>query len=341
MNAPPVDAEARPTSDADVDGGDAPVEVLVLGPAYCDLVFEGLADMPAFGTERFANGFRATAGGSAITAIALGRLGRGVALVADVGDDALGRVVREVLEREGVATAWLRDRAGVPTPATAVLTTPTDRAFVTYLPPDAPPADLAAILPATGARHLHVAGFPAAIADPDLVETARAHGVSVSFDPGWDEAALRNGRVRRLAEACDVLMPNLVEALLLADMDEEPDASEPGAATRALDRLAAGRADRTTVVKNGSSGAVGSDGAGRASASSPPIDAVDPTGAGDVFDAGFLDAWLRGDRLEACLQQAVLGGARAVTAYGGASAAPTRSELAAALARLREGGRPW
>jgi len=308
----------------------AAVEVLVLGPAYCDLLFTGLEGVPALGTERFASGFLTTAGGSAITAVALRRLGRPVALVADLGDDPHGRVIRDVLEHEGVDLRWLRTRDDAPTPVSAVLSTTTDRAFVTHLPPRAEPPDLDAVLAASGARHLHVGGFPAALDLPDLVATAHRRSVTVSFDPGWDERALRSPRVLGLAAACDLLMPSRSEAARLAGSDGL-------AAEAALSQLAALRPHGTTVVKDGPRGAVGADPRVTARVASPSVVAVDPTGAGDVFDAGFLDAWLGGAPLDACLRSGAICGARAVTAHGGASASPTRAELDRLLAERSEG----
>jgi len=307
----------------------ASVEVVVLGPAYCDLLFAGLEAIPAPGTERFASGFVTTAGGSAITAVALRRLGRAVALVADVGDDPYGRVIQRVLEREGVDLRWLRIRDDAPTPVSAVLSTETDRAFVTHLPAPGEPPDLDAVLAASGARHLHVGGFPAALDLPDLVATAHRRSVTVSFDPGWDERALRDRRVLGLASACDLLMPSRSEAARLAGADDL-------AAEAALSRLAALRPHGTTVVKDGPRGAVATDPHGTARVASPSVVAVDPTGAGDVFDAGFLDAWLSGAPLDACLLSGAICGARAVTAHGGASAAPTRSEIDRLLAEASE-----
>lgn len=307
------------------DGGD-PVEVMVLGPTYCDLVFTGLDALPALGTERFSSGLLITAGGSAITAVALRRLGRTVGLVADVAADAHGDVVRSVLTREGVAGSWLRTRGVASTPVTAVLSTPADRAFVTHLPSAAAPADLAASLAASGARHLHVAGFAPALDRPGLVALAHAHGATVSFDPGWDERALSHPHVRRVARECDVLLPNRAEAARLADAHDADDA-EP-----VLRTLAAARPTGTTVVKDGEHGAIGVGPKGRASVPSPAVEALDATGAGDVFDAGFLDAWLDGASIEACLRRGVACGARAVTAHGGIDAAPTRAELDAAPA---------
>jgi len=313
-----VNAASSPSTSASTP---ASAEVLVLGPAYCDLLFTGLEAIPALGTERFASGFLTTAGGSAITAVALRRLGRRIALVADVGDDPHGGVIQDVLRREGVDARWLRVRDDAPTPVTAVLSTPADRAFVTHLPTPAEPPNLDDILAASGARHLHAGGFPAALALPDLMTTARRHDVTVSFDPGWDERALRDPRVLGLASACDVLMPSRSEAARLADLDDGADAQ------RALSHLAAGRPYGTTIVKDGPRGAVASDPRGTARVTSPTVAAVDPTGAGDVFDAGFLDAWLSGAPLDACLRSGAICGARAVTAHGGASAAPSRDEI--------------
>jgi hypothetical protein len=317
--------------------GDATAaEVLVCGPAYCDLLFAGLEALPALGTERFAQGFLITAGGSAITAVALRRLGRPTALLADVGADAHGDVVRRVLLGEGVETRWLRERSDAPTPVTAVLSTPGDRAFVTYLAPDAEPPDLEAALTGSGARHLHVGGFPAALRIPHLVDVARSHGATVSFDPGWDERALDHPRVREVASRCDVLLPSRNEALRLADLvDDGPDAARRAAA--ALARL---RPETVTVVKDGARGAWGAGPDACAHVAPPPVTPRDPTGAGDVFDAGFLDAWLAGEPLAACLRRGAASGARAVTARGGATAAPTAVDLARALAETPP-ATPW
>ena len=304
------------------------VEVLVCGPAYCDLLFAGLEALPDLGTERFAQGFLITAGGSAITAVALRRLGRRAGLLADVGADPHGELVRRVLTDEGIETRWMRTRTDAPTPVTAVLSTPADRAFVTYLAPDAEPPDLASALAASGARHVHVGGFPAALRIPHLVDVARRHGATVSFDPGWDERALDHPHVRELATRCDVLLPSRNEALRLADLaDDGPDAARHAAA--ALARL---RPEAVTVVKDGARGAWGAAPGVRAHAEPPPVTPRDPTGAGDVFDAGFLDGWLAGEPLHACLRRGAACGARAVTARGGATAAPTAADLTRALA---------
>lgn len=321
-----------------------PVSVAVLGPVYCDLVFGGLERLPRLGEECFARRFLAAAGGSAISAIALRRLGHRVALLSEVGDDANGVLVRARLAEAGVDDRWLGVRRDVPTPVTVAMSTEADRAFVTYLgpggPTDGPPGafrpDLHEVLLDTRAAHLHIAGFPVALAHPDAVDVARQLGLTVSFDPGWDECALGDARVRRVAMAVDVLLINLLEARLLssagglADDPSGPGAEDPGTAAdlpRLLADLAGRRPRRVTVIKDGAAGAWGADDDGLLRVDAPVVATVDATGAGDVFTAGFLDAWWVGEPLAACLRRGVICGARATTAYGGASAAPTRAEL--------------
>jgi sugar/nucleoside kinase (ribokinase family) len=74
------------------------------------------------------------------------------------------------------------------------------------------------------------------------------------------------------------------------------------------------------VVKLGRQGALAQRGNERFVSPALLVDAVDPVGAGDSFDAGFLHQYLRGGDLPACLASGNTAGALSTTRPGGTEA---------------------
>jgi sugar/nucleoside kinase (ribokinase family) len=103
-------------------------------------------------------------------------------------------------------------------------------------------------------------------------------------------------------------------ASLVFANDEEVDAL--GGVGAVLDHVGA------VVVKHGAAGATWTDGAETVRAEGSPVDAIDTTGAGDAFAAGWIAAVRLGADPEAALADAVRAGATAVTQSG---ARPVRS----------------
>ena len=77
---------------------------------------------------------------------------------------------------------------------------------------------------------------------------------------------------------------------------------------------------KTVVIKMGADGAVAIQRGQRFSAPAVPVTVVDPIGAGDSFDAGFLHQFLRGADITTCLAYGNLCGAFSATASGGTEA---------------------
>jgi sugar/nucleoside kinase (ribokinase family) len=93
----------------------------------------------------------------------------------------------------------------------------------------------------------------------------------------------------------------------------------------ALSRLA--QKVETVVVKMGASGAVAIRDRHRFSAPAEPVTVIDPIGAGDSFDAGFLHQFLRGADLATRLAYGDLSGAFSTTDCGGTEAFRNASRM--------------
>ena len=307
-----------------------PIDLLVLGDVNPDLILTGDVE-PAFGqVERIVDDARLTVGGSgAIVACGAARLGLRTAICGVVGDDVFGRFMREELEARGVDVHGLVVDPERPTGLTVVLARPHDRAILTRI---GTIADLRSDLIDGGAldraRHVHVASYY--LQDglrpglPDLFRRVRANGATTSVDPNWDPSERWDGGLLELLPLTDVFLPNAEEAMRIAG------AADAERAARAL----ASRAG-TVVVKAGADGAVAVSDDGLVRAPPVAVDAVDSTGAGDAFDAGFLASRLAGDPLERSLAFANACGALSTRALGGVEAQPTMDE---AIGLLRGGG---
>lgn len=316
-----------------------PFAILVAGELNPDAIVVGPDLTPEFGqVETLAADGTLTIGSSgAIFACGAARLGLATSYVGVVGDDAGGRFILTELERRGVDTAACRVEEGRPTGLTVVVSRGEDRAILTAVGAmDALAAEDVTDAILGTAEHLHVSSpalqprLRAGLAD--LFTRAHAAGLTTSLDPGWDPTGEWDTALGDALTATDVLFPNAAEACRIAATNE------PKAALDAL-------AERvpTVVVKLGAEGAIAADPTGRARAEVPAFaaaPAVDTTGAGDSFAAGFLRAERAGLPLDERLRVAVACGSLSTRALGGVAAQPTWPEATAAAAVTTTEGSP-
>jgi hypothetical protein len=298
-------------------------DVLIPGNYFCDIIFTGMPQFPALGTEIYTTGLTVTVGGVMNTVIALRRLGVGVGWVGQVGDDFFSQFVLAEAQREGLDTSLIQRVPHALQRLTVALSYPHDRAFVTYVDPAPTSVEmLAAAAENVRFRHAHFTGLQLDPQTPGLLRRLRQRGISISMDCQHRPVSVDEPLVQEVLGLLDIFMPNRAEAALLTGEDDLY-----AAARRFLAWVP------TLVIKDGGGGAYGWHDGQHIHAPAIAADVRDTTGAGDVFNAGFLAARLAGNDFATCLSWGNVCGGLSTQGYGGTQTAPTLAEL-----RTRLGG---
>lgn len=311
--------------------GQPELDVFLSGQLFFDIVFTGLAADPSPGTEVWTSGMGSLPGGIANLAVAASRLGLRTGLAAGFGDDVYGSFCWKVLaQQEGVDLTRSRCFRGWHSPVTVSLSHHGDRSMITHGHPlpvpvreliGTPPASRAVIAELTAPDGTDGAdgadGAEGADGghggDPCWWLEASAAGAKVFADVGWDPTGAWDVATLDRLGSCYAFLPNQVEAMAYTRTDSPE---------QALHRLA----DRVpvAVVTRGEGGAIAVDAETGEEAAVPalPVEAVDPTGAGDVFGASFALGTLARWPLAERLAFSALCSSLAVQQFGGSLAAP-------------------
>ena len=302
------------------------VDVVCLGILVADVIARRVDDVPARGSLGLVEEISLHGGGCALnTASVLARFGLTASVVGKVGADPFGDFVLGLLDGRGVERRGVLRDPETPTSATVVLVDSGGERTFLHLPGAngrlrADELDEDVLF---SGRALHLAG---ALVMPDLdgepaaavLERAKARGLTTSLDTVWD-ATGRWERVLPSLPFVDAFVPSLAEAAAISG-EEKPEAAaawlrERGVVTVAL-KLGA---DGCYVAGEGFEGFL----------VAPAVEAVDSTGAGDAFAAGFLHGHLAGWPLERTAAFANAAGALATTAVGAVEGVPGLGETVA------------
>ena len=290
-------------------------DLTVAGELNLDLILYGLPDELEPEKELLASDLALTLGSSsAIFAHNLAVIGNRVGFISRIGTDALGKIALERLAAGGVDIDRVRRVEGrTKTGLTVILAGTGSRRILTY--PGAmfemgyEDLDLDYL---RSSRHFHLSSFYLHRALrprlAELFEEMKRAGLGTSLDTNDDPGDTWEG-LEDVLGFVDVLFVNEREARKIA-REEDLEA--------AVDKLAG--EERVVAVKLGAQGGRVRRGKQEWTHAGYAVDAIDPVGAGDSFDAGFLHQYLRGAGLETCLAYGNLAGAFSITQPGGTEA---------------------
>ena len=290
-------------------------DVTIAGELNLDLILYGLPPELPRERELLADRMMLTLGSSsAIVAHNLACLGSRVGFQSRIGNDELGEIALKRLSESGVDTSLVRRAEDSDTGLTVILQHDRWRNILTYSGAiseiticDLKFDDLA------DSRHFHLSSFylqnrlrPDV---PELFRRLKSAGLTISLDTNDDPEDRWADDVRDVLRHVDVFLPNEREACKIAKTDD---------LEIAIDWLS--KMVPLVVVKLGPKGAIAKRGNESLQCPAVKVESVDPVGAGDSFDAGFLHQYVRGADLATCLAWGNLAGALSTTRPGGTEA---------------------
>lgn len=251
-------------------------------------------------------------GAPAICIDTVARLGHTAGIFGGVGADDFGKNILDRLRRDGVDTRYVYEDDAAST-AVAFVTYFADgsRKFIYHIGnTPAVKSKEFDIKDISNPRFFHIMGCSLMVNEAfrkKILDTALTFvqaGARISFDPNI-RVELLGGRsmdevLGTVLENCSVIMPGIGELkMLTGETDIE----------NGIERLFRYEKMEIVALKKGSRGCTVYSRDRAVDVPAYPVDAVDPTGAGDCFDATLLCGLLEGKGLKECAQMASAAGA--------------------------------
>jgi sugar/nucleoside kinase (ribokinase family) len=312
----------------------ASIELLTIGTALVDSIIKGFDPKPVSASGYRAESGTLSVGGEAVNgAIAAAKLGVRTAILCSLGNDSAGTLVTAALEANGVDTGRIVRSDEHPTPVTTMFVRDdgsrqsiTNTAHRYHFHPERFLGDL------TGVRAVVLGSlFRAPFDDPEVIsavlKAVKSQGILIAAD-----TKLPNFRFLSLADLKEVLplidyiTPNEDEARYYTSKSDPQEMAEVF--------LSSGV--KNVIIKLSAKGCYFQN--AERSLRLPPlrVEAVDATGAGDTFLAGFLASLLNGASVQEALLFANACGAICTTKVGAAAALRDRAQVLHFLESHRE-----
>lgn len=294
-----------------------------IGNTNIDLLFSGLERLPQIGEEIYSKSFSLQLGGGVpATMISLGRLGIESRLATSLGEDMFSSFAKEQFLKNGVTPINLYEGGNIPVNITAAMITEEDRTFMSYT--DSVTISEKMINKAyemcKGAKIAEMQVGPFF----PVYEKLKKDGTIIVFDCGFDENMSLEAYEKYLRLA-DYYTPNLKEAMMITKKNTAEEAAE--ILSEFFEKV---------VIKLDKNGCLGREnGKSFVVREVPDITAVDSTGAGDAFLAGFIYGLFHNKSLKDCILLGNITGGNSVTKVGCLAAYTDEKLLLETFEKLR------
>lgn len=306
-----------------------PPQAAIIGAAILDVIAPGVNRQVFEIGSVPAGGVSLQTGGDAMNeSVVLARLGRSVRLIGRIGQDMGGDLILSRCRELGIQTDYLH-RADIDTGINIVLVDERgERSFITN--PEGSlrkiePEDVFSAIDAPDFSDIKVVSFASIFVYPllmprlsDIFRRIKQRGPLLCADMTKRK---HNETIDDIADALpyvDYIFPNLEEAQMLCGKDDPEQIAD----------MFLQRGAGCAVIKLGASGCLIKSARVHAQIPAVPgIKAIDSTGAGDNFAAGFIDALLDGLDPVACARRANAAASLCVERIGATSGERDKAEV--------------
>ncbi|RJR36382.1 MAG: sugar kinase [Desulfobacteraceae bacterium] len=313
------------------------VEIVALGEPM--LEFNASEEGALYEVKQFLAGW---GGDTSNFSVAASRAGNRVGYLTRLGEDEFGESFLQLWQKEGIDTRFIEKDPTAPTGIYFISRSVRKHHFTYYRKYSAASRMTPDFLPAEyirGARLLHVSGISQGISTSACdtvfaaIGLARDAGVLISYDPNFRPKLWNPDRARAVIHEtirqADLVFPSIEDARALSGLEEPEE----------IVRFYLGMGPKVVVLKMGGDGALLAAPEDSKTKSIPRIqrfrcqnvDAVDMSGAGDTFDAYFVNGYLSGWPLEKCAEFANAAAALTTTGLGCVTPVPVRAQVEALL----------
>lgn len=302
-------------------------DIACVGILVADAIAKPVEKIPSKGKLELVDTLGLYTGGCACSAaIDMAIIGRDVSIIGKIGNDGFGMFMKNSLEQKGVRTSGLIVDPDGATSASLVIVTPDgERSFIhctgsngTLVESDIPYDEI------SEAKIVFVAGtmlMPMFDGEQCAIflKKCKEMGKITVLDTAWDSKGRWMDVLRPCMPYIDYFLPSIEEAIELSGKTEPEEIADTF--------LAAG--PHTVVIKTGKNGCFIKTKSGEKYTipTYTRIKAVDTTGAGDSFCAGFLSALVKGKSLPECGKFANAVGTHCVMAKGASTGIKSEAEI--------------
>ncbi|MFW5867212.1 MAG: carbohydrate kinase family protein [Armatimonadota bacterium] len=289
-------------------------QVVCAGIVVADVWGRPIDDQPEHGRLMLVDDMGMSIGGCAAnTGIGLAKMEVDTAIVGKVGEDGFGDFVRDAMAAEGIDTSGIAVTDEANTSATMIMIdSGGERTFIHCIGANATmrPDDIDMDL-VGNADIFHFAGalvMPGFDGEPaaGVMKAAQESGTTTALDVVWDDTGRWMELLEPVLPHTDMFLPSFPEAVEITGKDTPEEAAE----------VLMDHGVKVVGLKMGEEGSYVRTAEQEVRVPAFEVDAVDGTGSGDAFVAGFLLGTLAGWDLEDVARMANAAGAMCVTAPG-------------------------